>query len=236
MPRPKTTLRWPYQDLDLATEIPRTESRKRVLGRLHQHQICKRSCKPFRHSGTFGAFFTFSFPKDVSSSLTRTLPSWRFGNGAAIGYNEPGMDTYREFWDAPRNEVPVRGFLHQPAHSAGDFLILTHGAGTNCDSLLLVALANAFCASGLTVLRCDLPFRQLRPHRPPQRASAERSQQGLRAAIASMQRQISGRVFLGGHSYGGRQASMLAASEPGLVDQLLLLSYPLHPPRRHSEF
>ncbi len=28
---------------------------------------------------------------------------------------------------------------------------------------------------------------------------------------------------------------MLAASEPDLVDQLLLLSYPLHPPQRPSE-
>jgi len=28
---------------------------------------------------------------------------------------------------------------------------------------------------------------------------------------------------------------MLAASEPGLVDQLLLLSYPLHPPQRPGE-
>jgi len=28
---------------------------------------------------------------------------------------------------------------------------------------------------------------------------------------------------------------MLAASEPGLVDQLLLLSYPLHPPLRPGE-
>jgi uncharacterized protein len=28
---------------------------------------------------------------------------------------------------------------------------------------------------------------------------------------------------------------MLAASEPGLVHQLLLLSYPLHPPQRPSE-
>jgi predicted alpha/beta-hydrolase family hydrolase len=42
-------------------------------------------------------------------------------------------------------------------------------------------------------------------------------------------------VFLGGHSYGGRQASMLAASEPGLVERLLLLSYPLHPPKKPSE-
>jgi predicted alpha/beta-hydrolase family hydrolase len=42
-------------------------------------------------------------------------------------------------------------------------------------------------------------------------------------------------MFLGGHSYGGRQASMLAAAEPGLVDRLLLLSYPLHPPQRPAE-
>lgn len=28
---------------------------------------------------------------------------------------------------------------------------------------------------------------------------------------------------------------MLAAAEPGLVDQLLLLSYPLHPPQRPTE-
>jgi len=141
----------------------------------------------------------------------------------------------REFWDAPQNEVPVRGFLHRPPDSGGDCLVLTHGAGSNCDSPLLVTLASTFCAFGLTVLRCDLPFRQLRPQGPPQRGSAERDQQGLRAAIASMRRQTSGRVFLGGHSYGGRQASMLAASEPGLVDQLLLLSYPLHPPQRPSE-
>jgi predicted alpha/beta-hydrolase family hydrolase len=43
------------------------------------------------------------------------------------------------------------------------------------------------------------------------------------------------RLFLGGQSYGGRQASMLlaetpAAEQPKLADGLLLLSYPLHPP------
>jgi predicted alpha/beta-hydrolase family hydrolase len=50
-----------------------------------------------------------------------------------------------------------------------------------------------------------------------------------------MRRQTSGRVFLGGHSYGGRQASLIAAAEPGLVDHLLLLAYPLHPPQRPAE-
>ncbi|QEE30594.1 alpha/beta fold hydrolase [Terriglobus albidus] len=141
----------------------------------------------------------------------------------------------REFLDAPPNEIPVRGYLHLPTHPGGDCLVLTHGAGANCNAPLLVALADAFCASGMTVLRCDLPFRQLRPHGPPPRGSAERDQQGLQAAVASMRRQGAGRIFLGGHSYGGRQASMLAAAESDLVEKLLLLSYPLHPPQRPSE-
>jgi uncharacterized protein len=145
------------------------------------------------------------------------------------------MNDPQEFVDAAQNEVPVRGFIHCPPDAGGDCLVLTHGAGSNSNSPLLVALADTFCASGLTVLRCDLPFRQLRPHGPPPRGSAERDQEGLRAAIASMRRQTSGRIFLGGHSYGGRQATMLAASQPGLVDRLLLLSYPLHPPQRPSE-
>jgi predicted alpha/beta-hydrolase family hydrolase len=151
------------------------------------------------------------------------------------------MNDYREFRDDDRNDgndgnvPPVSGFLHPPTGPSADSLILTHGAGANCNSPLLLALAGAFCASGLAVLRCDLPFRQLRPHGPPQRGSAERDQQGLRAAVQSMRRQSSGRVFLGGHSYGGRQASMLCAAQPGLVDALLLLSYPLHPPQRPTE-
>jgi predicted alpha/beta-hydrolase family hydrolase len=113
--------------------------------------------------------------------------------------------------------------------------VLAHGAGSNCNAPLLVALAEAFCSVGFTVLCCDLPFRQQRPHGPPPRGSAERDQQGLRAAVACMRRETSGSVFLGGHSYGGRQASMLASDEPSVADRLLLLSYPLHPPQRPAE-
>jgi len=145
------------------------------------------------------------------------------------------MNDCQEFLDSSTTGVAVRGFLHRPTVSGADCLILTHGAGANCGSPLLVAVADAFCAAGLAVLRCDLPFRQSRPHGPPPRGSGERDQQGLRAAVESMRRHFSGRVFLGGHSYGGRQASMLAAAEPGLVERLLLLSYPLHPPQRPTE-
>ena len=136
------------------------------------------------------------------------------------------------FVDTSTPDVQVRGFLHRPEAPPAKALVLTHGAGSNCQSPLLVALAEAFCQAGWMVLRCDLPFRQQRPHGPPPRGSAERDQAGLRAAISALRREMSGRVFLGGHSYGGRQASMLVAAEPGLAEALLLLSYPLHPPQR----
>ena len=124
---------------------------------------------------------------------------------------------------------PVRGFLHRPGAGARDGLVLTHGAGGNCGSSMLVALASEFAEAGVTVLRCDLPFRQARPHGPP-RGNGSEDREGLKHAVAAMREEVPGRVFLGGQSYGGRQASMLCASEPQLADGLLLLSYPLHPP------
>jgi len=139
----------------------------------------------------------------------------------------------RQFHDEA-GEAPVRGFLH-PVANSGDGIVLTHGAGANCEAQLLVALAEAFCDAGMSVLRCDLPFRQARPHGPPMRGSAERDQAGLRGAVEEMRKIVSLRVFLGGHSYGGRQASMLAANDRGVVPALLLLSYPLHPPKKREE-
>jgi predicted alpha/beta-hydrolase family hydrolase len=141
----------------------------------------------------------------------------------------------RPFRDGPSGSIPVRGYLHISAKSSGDGLVLTHGAGSNCQAPLLVALATSLSEAGMTVLRCELPFRQLRPHGPPPRGSAERDQEGLRRAVEAMKQKVSGRVFLGGHSYGARLASILAASEPRLADALLLLSYPLHPPKRLTE-
>jgi predicted alpha/beta-hydrolase family hydrolase len=135
---------------------------------------------------------------------------------------------------AERVEVPgdpaVRGVLH-PAGGA-DGLVLTHGAGGDKDSPLLIAVAEAFVARGVTVLRCDLPFRQARARGVPSPAGAARDREGLRAALRVLRARVPGRLFLGGHSYGGRQASMLLADDPTLATALLLQSYPLHPPAR----
>lgn len=129
----------------------------------------------------------------------------------------------------------VRGFIHRPAAPAGDALVLTHGAGSNSRAALLVALAEAFTGAGFTVLRCDLPYRQNRPYGPPRPGDAARDREGLKNAVTALRKLAPGRMFLGGHSYGGRQATMLCADQPGLVEGLLLLSYPLHPPRKTDQ-
>ena len=53
----------------------------------------------------------------------------------------------------PFDRPGIRGFLHRSDSFNGDGLVLTHGAGGNCNTPLLVAAAEAFCAAGLTVLR-----------------------------------------------------------------------------------
>jgi len=153
----------------------------------------------------------------------------------------------REFLD-DSVDPHIRGFLHLPDQPTGDALVLTHGAGSNAKAPLLVALAATFSAAGFTVLRCDLPYRQSRSYGPPGPGDAARDRAGLKNAIAAL-RNIKpheggpphavvvgwNRILLAGHSYGGRQSSILCSEEPGLVSGLLLLSYPLHPRRRPEQ-
>ena len=132
-------------------------------------------------------------------------------------------------------DPPVRGFLHVPETPNQSGLILTHGAGGNAQAPLLRALGEAFAKEGFTVLRCNLPYRQVRSFGPPGPGDAARDRSGLKNAAAGMRKMVTGNMFLAGHSYGGRQSSMLCAEEAELVTGLLLMSYPLHPPRRPEQ-
>jgi len=142
--------------------------------------------------------------------------------------------------EVPNECVPivrsgVRGFLDLPRGTATCGMVLTHGAGGNCNGPLLLAIAAAFNQVGIAVLRCDLPFRQRRAVGPPTPSLAAADRAGLRAAVTVLREMALGAVYLGGHSYGGRQSSILAADEPDLVESLLLLSYPLHPPNKPAQ-
>ena len=112
---------------------------------------------------------------------------------------------------------------------------LTHGAGSNSDSPLLRTVDAAFSNAGIQIVRYDLPFR-IAQHKTPLRGDAERDRAGIRDTIARLRRENPGeQIIAGGHSYGGRQTSMLLSEQPALANGLVLLSYPLHPPRRPDQ-
>jgi uncharacterized protein len=145
---------------------------------------------------------------------------------------------FEPFQHVAPGQPAVRGFLHRPGGGAAEAggghdvagLVLTHGAGGNCRTPLLVAVARAFAERGGLALRCDLPYRQARAAGPPSPGGQERDRAGLAAALGALRGLGARRVVMGGLSYGGRQATMLAVERPDVADALLLLSYPLHPP------
>jgi predicted alpha/beta-hydrolase family hydrolase len=113
--------------------------------------------------------------------------------------------------------------------------VITHGAGANCNAPLLVVIADTFAANGFSALRCDLPFRQRKPGGPPTRNTAAEDRAGLHSAAEFLKKAIDGPLILGGHSYGGRQATILASEDSAVADALLLFSYPLHVPDKPDQ-
>ncbi|MFT4043292.1 MAG: alpha/beta hydrolase [Gordonia sp. (in: high G+C Gram-positive bacteria)] len=120
--------------------------------------------------------------------------------------------------------------LYHPAGTPRAVAIVAHGAGGNRQTLILRAYANELSGRGLLVALIDLPYRQRRPKGPPNASGAAADRDGIRAAIAAIGGQFECPLIVGGHSYGGRQASIVVAEDPGVVQGLLLSSYPLHPP------
>ncbi|MET9328426.1 alpha/beta fold hydrolase [Tsukamurella sp. NPDC003166] len=124
--------------------------------------------------------------------------------------------------------------IHDPDDAVRATLVLAHGAGGNRDQAMLRLLGDELAQRGVRTVRIDLPFRRQRPKGPP----SPSGQAADRASFAETARllEIDGPVLWGGHSYGGRMASMAVAEGPGPDEQgpdgLVLLSYPLHPPGR----
>jgi len=122
----------------------------------------------------------------------------------------------------------IAGVAHAPAGEATGVVLLTHGAGGNRESPMLIRLCDEWAARGWLAVRYDLPFRRRRPKGPPS-GSAASDQAGVGEAVALARSLTAGPVLVGGHSYGGRMTSTAVAD--GLaVEALTLFSYPLHPP------
>jgi len=135
------------------------------------------------------------------------------------------------------NLEQIAGVAHEPDGGAAlgpkGVVILTHGAGGSRESLLLQQICDEWARRGWLAVRYNLPFRRRRPKGPPS-GSGTGDQAGIVEAITLCRGLVDGPLIAGGHSYGGRQTSMVVAAlgeaAAAKVDVLTLFSYPVHPP------
>ena len=118
------------------------------------------------------------------------------------------------------------------SHIAG--VVLFPGSGSSSTHSSLLAMGHAL--SPLPVARVDFPYRKAGksfPDKAPVLVQCVKDE--VRAFAASLGVATSSLV-IGGRSMGGRMCSMAVAddTEPLEVAGLVLVSYPLHPPKKHD--
>jgi predicted alpha/beta-hydrolase family hydrolase len=112
----------------------------------------------------------------------------------------------------------------------GPTLLLAHGAGAAMDSAWMDDMAARLGSRGVRVLRFEFAYMAARRNgRRPPVPRADRVLDEYRAAWEAAGRP----PFIGGKSYGGRVASMVADSLG--VSGLVCLGYPFHPPGRPEQ-
>ena len=122
----------------------------------------------------------------------------------------------------------MTGRLATAADPGTPGVLLAHGAGTNQDHPMVVAIRDGLASGGFSTLTFNYPYTEAGKKRPdaPKRLLA------CHSAVAEWFRtEVDPNMVMAGRSMGGRIASMLAAEgEP--CSGLILFSYPLHPAGR----
>ena len=119
-------------------------------------------------------------------------------------------------WDVPADYIAT--------------LVLAHGAGAPMDSPWMNEIAALVAARGIRVARFE--FEYMAGRRDGRRRPAPKAENSM-AEYRAVVEQVGGRdVFIGGKSYGGRVASMVADGlhDAGMIRGLVCLGYPFHPP------
>jgi hypothetical protein len=127
------------------------------------------------------------------------------------------------------NLEQIAGVAHEPDGAPKGVVALTHGAGGSRESPMLQQICNEWARRGWLAVRYNLPFRRRRPKGPPSGSGAA-DRAGIVEAITLCRGLADGPLIAGGHSYGGRQTSMVVAAGEVHPDVLTLFSYPVHPP------
>ena len=127
--------------------------------------------------------------------------------------------------------TPERGevsaiLLKQPESKA--LLILAHGAGAGMEHTNMESIALAMAEKQIATFRFNFSYME----QGKGRESAKVSQETFLSAVRFVESlELGLPLFAGGHSYGGRMCSLLAAQQPDwLIKGLIFFAFPLHAP------
>lgn len=117
-------------------------------------------------------------------------------------------------------------------------VVLAHSAGAPMNSGWMNDVCGLLGDRGIRTARFEFAYMAGRRHgvrRPPPRA--ENSMGEYRDAVADIIAIAGSPVMIGGKSYGGRVASLVADElhDAGTVAGLVCLGYPFHPPQRPEQ-
>jgi hypothetical protein len=130
--------------------------------------------------------------------------------------------------ETPAGEVTI-AIDPCPTDARAPVFICAHGAGGSMADRGVVRTTAELREHGFATVRFNFPYRERKSGRPDPMPTLMAS---YRAVVEQVRREVApDRLILGGRSMGGRVASMMAA-EGFAADGLLLLAYPLHPPRQ----
>jgi len=129
-------------------------------------------------------------------------------------------------WTVTVADATTSAVLDTGGAPGGDAVILAHGASSNMEHRTVASLAGEFVRRGFDVVRFNFLYTEQK-RSPPDRMP--RLTECYAAVAEEVRRRLQPRrLFPGGHSMGGRAASVLAA-DGFACDGLVLLAYPLHP-------
>ncbi len=111
-------------------------------------------------------------------------------------------------------------------------LVLAHGAGAGMDHSNMESIALEMAERQIATFRFNFSYME----QGKGRESAKVSQETLLSAVKFVEGlKLNLPLYLGGHSYGGRMSSLLAAQQPDWsVKGLIFFAFPLHAPGKPS--
>ncbi len=136
----------------------------------------------------------------------------------------------------PRVETsrgPVSMAIEVPADAppAAAAVVVAHGAGSDMHHPSVVAICDGLGHAGHPTVRFNFPYREAGRRAPDRQPVLVECYCAVLAAVRADERLAGRPLVIGGRSMGGRMASIAVADgEP--ADGLLLLAFPLHPPKR----